>query len=97
MQEQHKDLCSILQGASVTLYTILLGVGGTIYNNYTLKPHKDLGLDSQRLKILASKLYVHSVNYDAKLAHTRRVLSSIIINSHQETVSGQASNLPDPH
>ena len=33
---------------------------------------------------------VHSVNYTAKLVHTRRALSSTIINSHQETVTGQA-------
>jgi hypothetical protein len=39
---------------------------------------------------LASKLHVHSVNYAAKLVHTRRALSSTNINSHQETVSGQA-------
>jgi hypothetical protein len=39
-QEQHKGLCSILQGASVTLHTILLGVGGTIYNTETLEPFK---------------------------------------------------------
>jgi len=32
-QDQHKGLCSILQVASITLYIILLGVGGTIYNN----------------------------------------------------------------
>jgi len=37
-QEQHKCLCSILQGASVTLHTILLGVDGTICNNHTLEP-----------------------------------------------------------
>jgi len=37
-KEQHKDLCNILQGASVTLHIILLGVGGTIYNTHTLKP-----------------------------------------------------------
>jgi hypothetical protein len=46
-KEQHKDLCNILQGASVTLHVILLGVGGTIYNTHTLKPFKELGLDSQ--------------------------------------------------
>jgi hypothetical protein len=44
------------QGASVTLHTILLGVGGTIYNTHTLKPFKELGIDSQKVKKLASKL-----------------------------------------
>jgi len=96
-QEQHKGLCYIHQGASVTLHIILLGVGGTIYNNYTLEPFQELGLDSQIVKKLASKLHVHSVNYAAKLVHTRRALSSTIINLHQETVSGQACNHPDPH
>jgi len=47
-KEQHKDPCNILQGASVTLHIILLGVGGTIYNTHTLNPFKELGLDSQR-------------------------------------------------
>ena len=37
-----------------------------------LKPFKELGLDSQSVKKLASKLHVHSVNYAAKLVHTRR-------------------------
>ena len=73
------------QGSSVILHTILLGVGGTIYNNHTLEPLNELGLDYQRVKKLASKLRVHSVNYVAKLVHTRRALSSTVINSHQET------------
>jgi len=80
-KEQHKELCNILQGASVTLHIILLGVGGTIYNTHTLKPLKELGLDSQRVKKLASKLHVHSVNF-AKLVHTRPALSNTVINSH---------------
>ena len=67
-KEQYKDLCNILQGASVTLHIILLGVGGTIYNTHTLKPFKEPGLDSQRVKKLASKLHVHSVNFAAKLS-----------------------------
>jgi len=46
----------------VTLYNIFLGVGGTIYNNNTLEPFKELVLDSQRVKKPASKLHVHSVN-----------------------------------
>jgi len=75
-----------------------LGVGGTIYNTHTLKPFKELGLNSQRVKKLASKLHVHSVNFAAKLVHTtRRALSSTVINSHQEPASGQACNPHDPH
>ena len=62
-----------------------------------MKPFKDLGLDSQRFKKLASKLHVHSVNFAVKLVHTRRALSSNVINSHQEPVSGQACNPLDPH
>jgi hypothetical protein len=93
-KEQRKDLCIILQGAAVTLHIILLGVGGTIYNTHTLKPFKELGLDSQRVKKLASKLHVHSVNFAANLVHTRRALSSTVINFHQEPVSGQASLQP---
>jgi len=64
---------------------------------HTLKLFKELSLDSQRVKKLASKLHVHSVNFAAKLVHTRRALSSTIINSHQEPVSGQACNPLDPH
>ena len=97
-KEQHKDLCNILQGASVTLHIILLGVSGTIYNTHTLKHFKELGLDSQRAKKLASKLHVHSVKFTAKLVHiTRRALSSTVINYHQEPISGQACNPPDFH
>jgi hypothetical protein len=62
-----------------------------------LKPFKELGLDSQRVKKLASKLHVHSVNFAAKFVHTKRALFSTVINSHQEPVSGQACNPPDPH
>jgi len=64
---------------------------------HTLKLFKELGLDSQINKKLASKLHVHSVNFAAELVHTRRALSSAVINSHQKPVSGQACNPPDPH
>jgi len=84
-----KGLCAIFQGTSVTLHTILLGVGGTIYNNLQQSHAEAL--------LWASKLHVHSGNYAAKLVHTRRALFSTIINSHQETVSGQVCSPPDPH
>ena len=72
----------IAEVSAVTPHIILLGVGGTIYNTHTLKPFKELGLDSQRVKKLASRLHVHFVNFVAKLVHTRRALSSTVINSH---------------
>jgi hypothetical protein len=82
VKEQHKDLCNILQGASVALHIILLvwAAPSTTYNTHTLKPFKELGLDSQRVKKLAFKLHVHSVNLAAKLVHTRRALSSMLTN-----------------
>ena len=80
----------------VTLNIILLGVGGTIYNTHTLKPFKELGFDSQRVRKLPYKLLVHFVNFAAKLVHTRRAISSNVINSNQEPVSGQACNPPIP-
>jgi hypothetical protein len=62
-----------------------------------MEPFKELGLGSQGAKQLASKLHLHSVTFAAKLVHTRCARSSTIINPHQETVSGQACNPPDPH
>jgi hypothetical protein len=80
----HKDPCTILQGACTILHTILLEMGGTIYNNHTLEPLKELGLDSQKAKKLAAEFHVHSVNYAAKFVHIRRhvMSSSTITNSY---------------
>jgi hypothetical protein len=41
-KEQHKDLCNILQRASVTLHIILLGVGGTIYNTHKKRKRREI-------------------------------------------------------
>jgi len=90
LQEQHIDICSPLQGASISFHTILLGVGGTLYNNHTLESSKEQNFDCQILNEYASKLHVLSVKYAATFVHTRRTLSNIIINSHQVTVSSQA-------
>jgi len=39
--EQHKDLCNILQGASITLHIILLGVGGGNGWHHIQHPHSE--------------------------------------------------------
>ncbi len=46
--------------ANVSLYTILLGVGGAIYSPFNLEPLKYLGLNPQKVIKLAVKLHAHS-------------------------------------
>lgn len=75
VQEQHKDLCNFFQGASTILHTILLAMD----NIHPLEPFKELDIGPQKVRKLASKILVHSVNYAAKLVHTyRRDLYSAI-------------------
>jgi hypothetical protein len=73
-----------------------LGVGGTIYNTHTLKPCKELGFDSQRVKKLASKLHPHFVNSAAKLVHARRALSSSVFNSIRSRLQAKPATLLIP-
>ena len=81
----HKDLYTILQGASITLHIILM----------THTSESRTWLDSQGAKKLASKL--NSDNYAAKLVHIRRALysSTTIAHPHQKVGSGQVCNLSD--
>jgi len=55
-KQQHQNLVQRLQrngaAASITLHTILLGVGGTLYIPHTLDPLKKLGLDSHKVNKL---------------------------------------------
>ena len=92
---QETGRCSILRGASVTLHTILLGVGGTIYNNHTLESFKELGLNSQRVKKVAQascsfcQLRCQTCSYQTCPFQHCYQLSS-------ETIKIQAYNPPDP-
>eukprot|EP00983_Pelagomonas_calceolata_P045531 1139784-Pelagomonas_calceolata.AAC.3 len=62
-KQQHRDLCRHLSRASaqVTLYTILLGMGGVIYTPYTLEPLKKLGLDTNKAAKIALKPHARSI------------------------------------
>jgi hypothetical protein len=52
----------VLQGASITLHTILLGVGCIIYDNHTLEPFKELGFDPQKVRnLLPSFVFILSI------------------------------------
>jgi len=112
--EQHARLKQHLhlEGyVAIHLHTILLGVGGTIYNSLTLDPLKALGLDHQHVTKLARKLNAHSITSASSLIGARRKLEA---NAHQEPQFGwraaasgsggrgvggwaSASHPPDPH
>ena len=47
-KQQHADLHKLLNAETLTIHPILLGVGGTIYTEHTLKQFKQLGQDHQR-------------------------------------------------
>ena len=98
--QQHRELCQHLQqaAANVSLHTILLGVGGTIYRPHSMEPLKTLGLDPHKAAKLAIKLHAHSVQYAYKLTSTRRALEkTYAISHHQGQEWGTASHPPDPH
>ena len=100
-KEQHKDHCNILQVRS--LYLLLStssfwvwaapSTTPTLWSNIKnrvsiLKELRSLPPSSMcTLWTLLLKLSIPD----------RRALSSTVINSHQESVSGQACNPPDPH
>ena len=96
-KQKHKELCRNLQGAKITLHTILLGVGGTIYIPHTLDQLIQLGLDTQRATKLANKLHAHSVCYAYKLTSTRRALDNKSTSHSQGLGVGSTGNPPDPH
>eukprot|EP00983_Pelagomonas_calceolata_P039541 1137222-Pelagomonas_calceolata.AAC.8 len=72
-----------------TLHTILLGVGGTIYNAHTLDQFKQLGIDPQRCTKLARKLHAHFVRYAIENKNTHYISGAL--------GPGAARNPPELH
>jgi hypothetical protein len=56
-----RSLRGISQNNQVTLHVILLGIGGTIYNQYTITPLLNLGIRTQKVHQLATKLHCHAI------------------------------------
>ena len=94
--KQHKSLYKHIKSKQITLHTILLGVGGSIYTSNTLHHLKELGLDSQRAHKTALKLHAHSVHYAHKLT-TRRALEKTNCSQGLGLEQGAASHPPDLH
>ena len=56
----------------MTLHVILLGVGDTIYNQYTITPLlADLGIPTHKVHQLATKLHCHAIKSLNKITKTR--------------------------
>jgi hypothetical protein len=56
-----EPLRGISRNNKVTLHVILLGVGGTIYNQYTITPRLNLGVPMHKVHQLATKLHCHAI------------------------------------
>jgi len=95
----------------VTLHIILVGVAGTIYNDYTIQPLINLGLTRQKAKSLASKLSCHAIQRLTTIINTRHALhfqgtsgggfaGRAAEESRRRRVRASrsmAANPPDPH
>ena len=57
-----RSLQGTTQNNQVTLHVkLLLGVGGTIYNQYTITPSLNLGVPTHKVHQLATKLHCHAI------------------------------------
>ena len=60
------------QQSHVTLHVFLLGVGGTIYNQYTITPLLNLGVPTtHKVHQLVTKLHCHAIKSLNKITITR--------------------------
>jgi len=66
-----RSLRGISRNNKVTLHVILLGVRGTIYNQYTITRLLNLGIPTHKVHQLATKLHRHAIKSLNKITKTR--------------------------
>ena len=96
----------------MTLHIILIGVGSTIYNGYTITPLINLGLTKQKAKSLATQLRDHAIQRLSIIINTKHALcfqgasgrgfagraaAAEDGRRRVRALRGMASNPPDPH
>jgi hypothetical protein len=108
-----RSLRGISQNNQVTLHVILLKVGGTIYNQYTITPLLNLGVSTHKVHQLATALHCHAMISLNKITKTRPKYNSktTVVRGSNGGVTGRtagfrrarrrpdriADNPPDPH
>ena len=89
---------------------MLLGVGGTIYNQYTITTLLNLGIPTHKMHQLATKLHCHAIKSLNKTNYNSTT-TTMIIGDLMGGVTGRAAgfrmarcrpdrmadNSPDPH
>jgi len=78
-RKQHEVLCKRLKAKNSFPHTILLGVGGSIYNSHNVNHLKELGLDTHKAHKTALKSHAHSVLYAHKLTTTTSLLLLVVV------------------
>jgi hypothetical protein len=96
---------------TVSLHVILLGVGGTIFNLYTITPLLNLGIPMHKVHQLATKLHCLAIKSSNKITKTRHKMHLNKSNSDNggfgrgdsgravgfRRARRMADNPPDPH
>ena len=82
-KQQHRDLIHDEAAASITLHTILLGVGGYVYTPHMFDPLKKLGLISTRLRSMASSSVSTLYNMLTNLLAPDALLRKALITTTQ--------------